>query len=174
MFFFFFFFCLLRAALKAYGGSQARGWIRALASYLPKSQPQQRGIHAVSGTYNAACGNAGFFNPLMEARDQTCILTDNSWFLTCWATTETPTLPFNTWNICSKVNFIMLDINNLYLLSFSPGKCFAFVFPYCIFLFFFDFHFDLYYFLSGLVILFLILRWKLRTNLRTLFSNVDA
>ena len=36
-FFFFFFFCLLRAASVAYGGSQARGQIRAIAASLHHS-----------------------------------------------------------------------------------------------------------------------------------------
>ena len=53
---FFFFF---RAVSAAYGGSQARGW-----------------IWAVSATYTTAHGNAGSFNPLSEARDQTRVLMD--------------------------------------------------------------------------------------------------
>ena len=36
-FFFFFFFCLFRAAPSAYGGSQARGLIRAIAASLSHS-----------------------------------------------------------------------------------------------------------------------------------------
>ena len=34
-FIFYFIFCLFRAALKAYGGSRARGQIRAVAASLP-------------------------------------------------------------------------------------------------------------------------------------------
>ena len=59
---FFFFFCLFaisRAAPLAYGGSQARGLIRAVATSLYHSSQQRR-----------------IFNPLIEARDQTCILTE--------------------------------------------------------------------------------------------------
>ena len=41
----------------AYGGSQVKGWIGALAR--PMSQPQQHGIGAVSANYITAHGNAG-------------------------------------------------------------------------------------------------------------------
>ena len=37
--------------------------------------------NAMSLTYAAAPGNAGSFNPLSEARDPSCILTDTSWVL---------------------------------------------------------------------------------------------
>ena len=40
----FFFFGLFRATPTAYGGSQARGLIRAVAAGLPQPQQQQRGI----------------------------------------------------------------------------------------------------------------------------------
>ena len=63
-------------APAAYGGSQARGQMGAAAAGL-------RHIHsnATSLTYAAAPGNAGSFNPLSEARDPSCILTDTSWVL---------------------------------------------------------------------------------------------
>ena len=41
-FLFFFFFCLLRAPLVAYGGSQARGQIRAVAASLHHSHSNTR------------------------------------------------------------------------------------------------------------------------------------
>ena len=44
-------------------------------------QPQQCQIEATSATYAAACGNPRSFNPLIEARDQTCIFMDTSWIL---------------------------------------------------------------------------------------------
>ena len=54
-------FCLFRAIPEAYGGSQARGQIGAVASGLTP-QPQQRQIQAVSATYNTAHGyNFSFF-----------------------------------------------------------------------------------------------------------------
>ena len=56
--FFFFFFLLFRAKPKAYGSSQARGWIRAVAA-SPIPQPQQCRIWAMSLTYTTAHANAG-------------------------------------------------------------------------------------------------------------------
>ena len=56
-FFFFFFFAFSRAAHVAYGDSQARGLIGAVAA-RPTPEPQQLGIRAVSATYTTAHGNA--------------------------------------------------------------------------------------------------------------------
>ena len=54
----------------AYGGSQARGPIGAVAAGLRQSQ--QCGIRASSATYTTAHANAGrILNPLSEDRDQT-------------------------------------------------------------------------------------------------------
>ena len=49
-------------------------------SCQPTPQPQQRQIQipGLSVTYITAHGNARSFNPLSEARDQTCILMDTS------------------------------------------------------------------------------------------------
>ena len=47
-------FCLFRAALMAYGGSQARGLIRATAE---PPEPQKCQIGATSATYTTAHGN---------------------------------------------------------------------------------------------------------------------
>ena len=61
---FFLFVCLFglfafsRAAPRAYGGSQARGPIGAVAAG-PVPQPQQCGIQAMSATYTTGHGNAG-------------------------------------------------------------------------------------------------------------------
>ena len=57
-FFFFFFFCLFRAAPEAFGGSQARGQIRATtAQAMP--HPQQHQIQAVSVSYTITHSNTG-------------------------------------------------------------------------------------------------------------------
>jgi len=53
-------------------------------------QPQQCRIQAASATNATAHGNAGFPDPLIEARDQTRILIDTSWVHFCCATTGTP------------------------------------------------------------------------------------
>ena len=54
----YFVFCLFRAAPTAYGNSQARGRIRAVAASLYHSS-QQLGIRATSATYTTAHSNAG-------------------------------------------------------------------------------------------------------------------
>ena len=60
---FFFFPCLLRATPETYGGSQARGPVRDIATGLHNTHSsQQRWI----------------LNPLGKARDQTCALLDTS------------------------------------------------------------------------------------------------
>jgi len=46
----------------AYGGSQARGPIGAVAASL-HPEPQQRRIRAASATYTTAHGNAGSLTP---------------------------------------------------------------------------------------------------------------
>ena len=61
VFVFCFLFCLFAiswATPPAYGGSQARGLIGAVACQ-PMPEPQQRGIQAASATYATAHGNAG-------------------------------------------------------------------------------------------------------------------
>ena len=83
-----FFFCLFafsRATPMAYGDSQARGPIGAVA------EPQQRGIQATSATYTTAHGNARSLTHWARPG----IEPTTSWFLvrfvSHWATTGTPT-----------------------------------------------------------------------------------
>ena len=52
--FYLFIYCLFRAAPTAYGGSQVRGQIRAVATCLHHSHSNAR-----SATYTTAHGNAG-------------------------------------------------------------------------------------------------------------------
>ena len=64
LFHFILFFCLFafsRATPTAYGGSQARGLIGALAASLHHSQPQQHEIQATSVIYTTAHNNIGSF-----------------------------------------------------------------------------------------------------------------
>jgi len=56
--FLFIFFAISWAANAAYGDSQARGQIGAVAAW-PTPEPQQRGIRAASATHTTADGNAG-------------------------------------------------------------------------------------------------------------------
>ena len=51
------FICLFRAAFVAYGASQARGHIRAVATDLHTPPPQPHGIRAASATYTTPHGN---------------------------------------------------------------------------------------------------------------------
>ena len=89
-FFFFFFFCLFRAALMAYGCSQPRGWIGAVATGLHYShsnvgsEPHLQ--HPIA--YNSC--QHWIFNPLIRARGQTCILMDTGQICFLWATMEIP------------------------------------------------------------------------------------
>ena len=53
------FFFLFRATTEAYGSSRDRGRVGAAAA--AHAQPQQRGIQALSETYNTAHSNAGSF-----------------------------------------------------------------------------------------------------------------
>ena len=57
LFIYFCFFAISWAIPAAYGGSQARGLIGAVARQSTP-EPQQRGIQAVSTTYTTAHGNA--------------------------------------------------------------------------------------------------------------------
>ena len=54
-----FFFCLFRAEPEAYGGSQARDPIGAVAASLRHSHSHSRYVRATSATYTTAHGNAG-------------------------------------------------------------------------------------------------------------------
>ena len=90
-----FVFCLFRATPVAYGGSQVRGQIGAVAASL---QPQQRQIRATSSTYTTVHGN---LNPLSEAKDRTHHFMVPSWIHFHCATTGTPQLQFRHSNIGS-------------------------------------------------------------------------
>ena len=70
---FFFFFLLFRAAPTAYGSSQARSWIRAVAAGLYHSH-SNRGIQAASAAHATAHGNTGSPTPPSKARERTYIL----------------------------------------------------------------------------------------------------
>ena len=81
----FFFFLLFRVAHVAYGGSQARDQIGAVAA----PQPQQRRIQATSVTYTTAHSDAGSLTYWARPGIEPV----SSWMLVrlvnCWATTGT-------------------------------------------------------------------------------------
>ena len=64
----FFFFCLFGAAPVAYGGSQARDLIRAIAAGLPHSHSHTRSEPRL---WHHSSGQCWILNPLSEARDGT-------------------------------------------------------------------------------------------------------
>ena len=87
-FIYLFIFCLFRAASVAYGRSQARGWIGAVAAGHS---------HRHSNVGSAACTDEAHGNArslmLKEAKDWTCVVVDTSWVRYPWAKTGTPWVP---------------------------------------------------------------------------------
>ena len=79
--FFFFFFCLFRAAPIAYGSSQARGKIGAIAVALPTATAMPDSSH-ICDLYHSL-GQHQILNSLSKGRDQTCV----SWVLVGFVTT---------------------------------------------------------------------------------------
>ena len=78
------------AAPVAYGSSQARGQIRAIAAGLCHSHSHV-GSELQSATYlHHSSWQHGILNTLSEARDRTRILKDTSWVLYHWTTTGAP------------------------------------------------------------------------------------
>ena len=87
-FFFFFFlsfvFCLFRAAPMAYGCSQARDWIGAVAAGPCQSHSNTGSELCLWSTPQLIATRIP--DLLSEARDQTCALMDTSQVCCCWAT----------------------------------------------------------------------------------------
>ena len=75
-FFFFWSFFAFRAAPSAYGGSQARGLIGAVAASLYQSHSNAGSELHLRPTPQLTA--IQILNPLSEARNQTCILMDAS------------------------------------------------------------------------------------------------
>ena len=77
LFFLFFFSCLSafsRATPAAYGGSQARGLIGAVATGLLQSHSNAGSEPRLRATYTTAHWQCQILNPLSKARDRTCNL----------------------------------------------------------------------------------------------------
>ena len=95
---FFFFFFLFKAPPMAYGGSQARGQIEAVATGLRHSHIATSDPSQICNLHNSS-RQCRILNPLREARDQTDVLMD--WmligFVNRWARTGTPCLLLNSW-----------------------------------------------------------------------------
>ena len=114
---FFFFFCLYRAAPLAYGGSQARGWIGAIASGLHHSHNNTRSephLWPVSQQRQ-------ILNPLSEARDGICVLMDTSQICFRCAITGTPssTTRKKIQSLSIRQNCILMTVIKRSLLALS-------------------------------------------------------
>ena len=83
-------FCLFRATSAAYGGSQARDPIRAMAASLHHSNTGPKPCLQPTPQLT----QCQVLNPLSKARDQTCVLMDASQIHFLWAMTGTPTFNF--------------------------------------------------------------------------------
>ena len=78
----------------------------------PQPQPQQHQMQIMSSTYARAHGNfwqRRILNPLIEARDGTCILVDTSQVHFRWTTTGTPRHRFQDFHKGGKVKFLHRD-----------------------------------------------------------------
>ena len=91
--FFFFVFCPFRAALTAYGGSQARGLIEAVAQAYTRATAMPDLSHVCDVHHSSQ--QCRILNPSSKARDQTCNLMVPSWICFCGATSGTPCLILN-------------------------------------------------------------------------------
>ena len=100
-----FFFGLLRAASMAYGSSQARWWIGAVATGLHITATAMPDLSHTFDLYYSSW-QCWILNPLSEARDGTLIFIDPSWVCYQWATTGTPKLiTLNTYKSCTFFHF---------------------------------------------------------------------
>ena len=112
-------------------------------------QPQQQKIWAISVTYTTAHGNAGFFNPLSKAGDQTHILLDTSWFRFCHD--ENSKKFFFPWRACFtwysiqglRILWHMSESPSFWQLSNIPlyNTIYIYIYIYIHFFFFFLFFF---------------------------------
>ena len=91
-FFFFFSFCLFKAAPMAYGGTQARGRIGAVAAGLCHSH-SNRDLSCVCDLHHSSWQHQ-ILNWLSKARDRACVLVDASQIRFRCAMMGTPTRAF--------------------------------------------------------------------------------
>ena len=83
-------FCLFRATPAAYGSSQARGRIRAIAASLHHSHSNSRSKPSQVCDPHHSLQQCQILNPLSRARDWTHILRDTSQVCYRWAMPGTP------------------------------------------------------------------------------------
>ena len=80
-----FFYLFFSPTPAAYGGSQARDQIRAIATGLSHSHSNARSEPCLQPTPQLIA--MLILNPLRKAKDRTCILMDSSQICFCWAVT---------------------------------------------------------------------------------------
>ena len=102
---FYFGFCLFRATPITYGGSQARGRIKAVAAALCRSHSNARFEPHLWPTPQLMA----MLNPLNEPRDQTFILMVTSQIHFHWAMTETPLWTFFNISFSKHIYSFLLD-----------------------------------------------------------------
>lgn len=93
LFFFFFWFFRATPMAQAHGGSQARGWTRAVAAW-PTPQPQQCQIRATSATYITAHSNTRSLTHWVRSGMEPMSSWIPAGFVNHWDTTGTPTEHF--------------------------------------------------------------------------------
>ena len=103
-------FLLFRATTAAYGGSQARGPIRAAAAGLSHSHSNTRCSY-VCDLYHSSQQH-WILNPLSEAREQTCNLMVPSRIRFHWAIIGPPEYWLYWFNNCDNYTIPMQDVNN--------------------------------------------------------------
>ena len=87
---FIFYFCLFRAAPMAYGSSQVRGHIGAIAADLYHNHGMPDPSHVCNLHHSSQ--QCWILDPLIEARDRICVLMDTSQDHYHWATMGTPVM----------------------------------------------------------------------------------
>ena len=98
----FFIFCLFRATPMAYGCSQARSQVGAVAASLCQNHSNARSKPCLLHHSSWKCW---ILNPLNEARDQTFNLMASSWIHFLWARMRTPVLISNT---CARATYLFV------------------------------------------------------------------
>ena len=121
-FFFLLFFFFPRARPEVSGSSQTRGQIWTTASFLCHSHSSTRSKLCLQPTLQLR--QHRILNPLIEARNRTCILMATSRVCYCWATIGTPPILFWTLNmsIYLSVHLYIIIIYHLPTLQFKFKK----------------------------------------------------
>ena len=99
-------FCLFRAALTAFGNSQARGRIGVTAACLHHSHSNPDPSHICDPHHSS--WQRWILSPLSKVWDRSCILLDSSWVRYHWATVGTPSFILLCTHACFCAQVILL------------------------------------------------------------------